>query len=326
VAIAKIDLFKIFLLGIMKRKNLLQIMAIILCCAKTMVFSACEKEKINSTNYTKRMYSIGVFGGSVSMMPESEIAKAIWKEKLAKDSIFIQITTCGVGGCGFSNLAGKPTVPQQIINADTFDVYILWCSTNDVYYCTSPGETGDTNLTTQSGGLLKSIELIKERNADALILLFTSLPRFDGEGIYNKMPVFVEGQKSFCTAYHIPYLDMWSLCGFDWDNYAPYYLPDKVHLTHLGYTHMADMQVEFIKNFMRKKDSETSLENPINVDFENNAPIISIRIFNLQGVFVGAFREAPLRELNIQSGMYIIQKELKSGKTITTKEFIIEEF
>jgi hypothetical protein len=50
----------------------------------------------NSLNYGK---SVAVFGGSVSVIPESENAKIMWKERLG-----MSVTNFGVGGAGFSSL------------------------------------------------------------------------------------------------------------------------------------------------------------------------------------------------------------------------------
>ena len=188
---------------------------------------------------------VGVFGGSISANPESETAKNVWKENLK-----INITTCGVGGAGFSSLTNN-NVPSQIEKSEVFDIYILWASTNDA----TKGTVGDLNTTddtTQSGGILKSLEIIKQKNSNALILFFTSLPRFDSDINYNKIRYFVDNQIAICEKEHIPYLDLYRLCKFDKNNCSEYYFPDMIHLNNIGYAQIATMQMEFIYKNMKK--------------------------------------------------------------------------
>ena len=197
-----------------------------------------------------KILKAGTFGGSICQGQTND-AKQIWNDCLAKDSIYLQITTCGIGGMGFSSNTVK-NVPWQIQNADTFDIYILWCSTNDTH-AGQIGEIGTTDSTTQSGGLLKSIELIRSRNDSAIILLFTSLPFFSNEDGYlstGKLSQYVNAQKQFCEAYHIPYLDQFSLCGININNYDPYYVSDKLHLTADGYRLVASLQADFINTIV----------------------------------------------------------------------------
>ena len=182
----------------------------------------------------------GVFGASHSISYESEAAKEIWV-----DLNDIVITNCGIGGSTFSSKL-QYNVPYQIENAEPFDIYILWSPTNDAHSDVAVGDVNDNDPATQNGALLRSIELIRQKNNDALILLFTSLPRFDSKIIYDRLALFVEGQRAFANNYDIPYLDQWTLSGFDWNNYQTYYYEDKVHLSIDGYKHIAPMQANFI--------------------------------------------------------------------------------
>jgi lysophospholipase L1-like esterase len=197
-------------------------------------------------------FIVGVFGGSISSLSESRTAKAVW----AKD-LNISVITRGANGKGFSSRTNPNSIPQQIANAPIFDVYILWASTNDMNTASPIGAIGTDDPETQSGGLLKSIEFIRQINSDAQILLFTSLPRFDlGLEGFNQLHEYVLGQIAFCDAYNIPYLDQFSLSGFTWDNYMKFYKADKLHLTRAGYAHIANMQLEFIR-----KQLQTTTEN-----------------------------------------------------------------
>jgi len=195
--------------------------------------------------------SVGVFGGSISQGQTND-SKQIWMDSLMPDGISLQIKTCGIGGMGFSSNTVK-NVPWQIQNADTFDVYIFWCSTNDTW-AGQIGEIGTSDSTTQSGGLLKSVEIIRKRNNAAIILLFTSLPYFskeEGNLPTGQLANYVEAQKQFCEAYKIPYLDLFFTCGFTTDNYKAYYLPDNLHLTNAGYCFVATQQAHFLKEALR---------------------------------------------------------------------------
>jgi hypothetical protein len=190
---------------------------------------------------------IGVFGASMSVYPESETAKKIWK-----DSLDITVKSLGVGGATYSMLISN-NVPSQIEKTtESFDIYILWSPSNDVIYNIPVGEVDSDDPTTHNGGLLKSIELIKQKNKDALILLFTSIPRFDKEDYYNKMQSLVNGQIAVCERNRIPCLDQWKRCGFDKNNFTQYYLSDKIHLTNAGYKHIGTMQMEFIRENIEK--------------------------------------------------------------------------
>lgn len=206
----------------------------------TFIVASCKKTE------EKNPLKLGVFGGSISVYPESDTAKKIWE-----DNLDIVIESLGVGGAGFSSLTSN-NVPLQIEKAQVFDIYILWASTNDAVNNVEVGEENYDDLTTQNGGILECIKLIKQKNRTALILLFVSLPRFDREEYYNRLQYFVDGQIAVCTKNKIPYLNQWQLCGFDENNFTRYYLPDKIHLNEEGYRHIGSMQMEFIRENIEK--------------------------------------------------------------------------
>jgi lysophospholipase L1-like esterase len=106
---------------------------------------------------------------------------------------------------------------------------------------------------THNGGLSRCLKLIKEKNRKALILLFTSLPRFDKDGYYRKLQSYVDGQIAVCERKQIPYLNQWQLCGFNQQNFSQYYLSDKIHLNCTGYKHIGMMQMEFIRENIENK-------------------------------------------------------------------------
>ena len=196
---------------------------------------------------------VGVFGGSISSAPESETARSVWEAYLN-----IDVTTCGVGGAGFSSLTNN-CIPSQIEKAKIFDVYILWASTNDVEKSTL-GDIDAEDDTTHVGGILKSLEKIRQKNNNALILFFTSLPRFDDIIYFEELPHFVDKQITICKNEQIPCLNQYRLCKFSESNYMLFYYQDKAHLNKLGYTNIATMQMEFIRDNI----NQSSLLNPVN--------------------------------------------------------------
>ena len=203
-----------------------------------------------SYNYGK---SVAVFGGSVSVIPESDVAKNMWKEKLG-----MTVTNFGVGGAGFSSLQGK-SLQQQVDEAGVFDIYILWASTNDY---TNKREVGnytdysefdgfdEEKLVTQAGGINYCIKKIYEINPNAQIYFFTSSKAFNDRGAYdpfteNGMVEHVNMQKKICQLHGIPYLDQFTLGGYNLYNKDLYYT-DPIHMNEAGYKKIGELQVAFL--------------------------------------------------------------------------------
>jgi lysophospholipase L1-like esterase len=204
----------------------------------------------NSVNYGK---SVAVFGGSVSVIPESESAKYMWKEYLG-----MTLTDYGVPGAGFSSLQGK-SLQKQVDEAGVFDIYILWASTNDYTNKRAVGTYMDytefdgfniEKLTTQAGGMNYCIKKIYELNPNASIYFFTSSKAFNDRGGYDPlyktgMNEYVEMQKEVCELHGIPVLDQYLLGGFNVYNKDIYY-NDPIHMNALGYKKLGELQVSFL--------------------------------------------------------------------------------
>lgn len=209
-----------------------------------------QEEIKNSLNYGK---SVAVFGGSVSVIPPSESAKATWKERLG-----MEITNYGVPGAGFSSLQGK-SMQQQVDEAGVFDIYILWASTNDYTGNRENGEYTDftefdgfdsDRLHTQAGGINYCIKKIYELNPNATIYFFTSSKAFMDRGGYdpldpNGMVSYVNMQKQICELHGIPYLDQFTLAGYNTYNQSLYYR-DPIHMNEEGYKKLGALQVAFL--------------------------------------------------------------------------------
>jgi lysophospholipase L1-like esterase len=205
---------------------------------------------LDSYNYGK---TVAVFGGSVSVIPASNSAKKLWEESLG-----MSITNYGVGGAGFSSLQGK-SLQQQVDEAGVFDIYILWASTNDYTNDREVGAYTDytefdgfdaSKLSTQAGGINYCIKRIYEINPKAIIYFFTSSKAFNNRGAYDPffetgMSRYVDMQKKVCELHGIPYLDQFSMGGFNIYNKHLYYR-DNIHMNDLGYQKIGVTQVSFL--------------------------------------------------------------------------------
>jgi hypothetical protein len=217
------------------------------------VFSQNEFETLSfkeSFNYGK---SVAVFGGSVSVIPASDSAKILWEKYLG-----LTITNYGVPGAGFSLLQGK-SLQQQVDEAGLFDIYILWASTNDYTNRREIGSYMDYTefdgydkgkLTTQAGGINYCIKRIYEINPQAIIYFFTSSKAFNDRGAYDPfyehgMVQYVEMQKMICELHGIPFLDQFTLGGYNIFNKDLYYR-DPIHMNTLGYKRLGELQVSFL--------------------------------------------------------------------------------
>ena len=203
-----------------------------------------------SFNYGK---SVAVFGGSVSVIPESDSAKNLWEEYLG-----MTITNYGVPGAGFSSLQGK-SLQQQIDEAGVFDIYVLWASTNDYTNHREVGSYTDytefdgydkEKLVTQAGGINYCIKKIYELNPNAAIYFFTSSKAFNDRGGYDPfyakgMNEYVKMQKKVCELHGIPVLDQFFLGGYNVYNKQLYY-HDAIHMNKLGYKKLGQLQVPFL--------------------------------------------------------------------------------
>lgn len=227
--------------------------AVLLFLSSTGIFSQNRIDQLSikkSFNYGK---TVAVFGGSVSVIPPSDSAKILWKRYLG-----MTVTNYGVPGAGFSSLQGK-SVQQQVNEAGKFDIYILWASTNDYTGHREIGNYTDytefdgfdkAKLTTQAGGINYCIKRIYEINPHAVIYFFTSSKAFTDRGGYdpfceNGMNKYVEMQKKVCELHGIPFLDQFTLGGYNIYNEKLYY-HDPIHMNTLGYKKLGELQVSFL--------------------------------------------------------------------------------
>jgi lysophospholipase L1-like esterase len=214
------------------------------------------KEKCQQSSFYGK--SVAVFGGSVSVITQSKAGKDIWKDYLNWD-----ITDYGKSGYGFSSLQGS--IQTEVENCGVHDVYILWASTNDftnnreagkVTDYTEKDQHNEKKKETQCGGINYCIKKIREKNPNAIILFFISLPFFYTEAGYNEISSvhnnkgynfydYIKLQRQCCEYNKIPYLDQWNLKLFDINNCTQYYQSDKLHPTEAAYKLLANYQILF---------------------------------------------------------------------------------
>jgi lysophospholipase L1-like esterase len=219
------------------------------------VTSLLSKQGSFSVNYGK---SIGIFGGSLSVIQPSQSAKAIWKKYLN-----VRITDYGIGGYGFSSKQGS--IQTQVDHATAKDIYILWASTNDYNGGRECGAITDytiydgydqTKLETQCGGINYCISKLKQINPKATIYFFISLPFFNNESGYNpkssntngtghNFAYYVEQQIGCCQLQNIKYFNQFELGIFNANNCAQYY-SDNLHLNDAGYSLLGYYQALFL--------------------------------------------------------------------------------
>lgn len=212
-----------------------------------------------SKNYGKR---IAVFGGSLSVNPESDAAKQMWA-----DLLNAEVVTYGVGGAGFSREQGC-TLQRQVDTAGVYDVYVLWASTNDYTNSRECGTWQDYTVfdgydeskrSTQCGGINYCIKTLLEKNPKAEIYFFTSLRFFGqdaGNNPFSEQPnktgktfsQYIEGQKACCAYYGVPVLDQFSLQGINRFNAERYYQKDLLHMNEEGYRKIGPVQAAFLAN------------------------------------------------------------------------------
>ena len=186
--------------------------------------------------------SIGVFGGSYSMIPESRVVKDGWKSYLNAD-----VFDYGRGGYGFSCKQGS--IQDEVDNCNVKDIYVLWASTNDF---TSNREAGvpsdytskdnynESKRETQCGGINYCIKRLKEKNPDCLIVMISSSIFYQSQNghdvsLPNKtgksLAYYVKMQSECCRLNKIPFLNLLECVKLEESDFQG----DKLHYREKGY-------------------------------------------------------------------------------------------
>lgn len=251
--------------------------------------TVCAKSK----NYGRK---VQVFGGSLSVKHESETAKQYWKEFLN-----LSIQSCGRCGAGYAmdssqlvNLAadnglefhmGYNNVQEQIryYASPDYDIYILWCSTDDYTRSLPIGSPDDytnkdgfdpSRLKTQCGGLNYCIRILRQLNPHATIYIFGSLKYAQSIGGYEKKNDYVnligerfydyiKAQKEVAERQGVRFLDQYDYPVMIRRNFPLFFLSDLFHLTDEGYAAIAPFQTKFLADesgFSPLTDGSYSIE------------------------------------------------------------------
>lgn len=202
-----------------------KILVVIFC---VITFCGCKSDEIVEPKTT-----VGVFGASLSCFEGSEILR----DEIAKLYDF-HVDSNGYPGSTWAY--AEFSVPFMIETKPIYDIYILWSPTNDIWFSKFGGDN-ETDRTTYTGGIIYSIELIRKRNKNAKIIVFTMLPQFSKS--HTRFRAFVDAQIKICNKYNIDYVDLSVDTIFNETNYAKYYRDDKVHLNKYGYRNILDLQL-----------------------------------------------------------------------------------
>ncbi len=213
-----------------------------------------------SPNFGK---SLGIFGGSFSNIEESDSCKFYWQEKLQ-----LTLFGHGINGAGYSVATQESGVLYAVDRCcrrdEPHDIYLLWSPSNDFSkgratigtlsdYTEADG-FDTAKLTTMLGGMNYSYQKLKQKNPDAEILLFTTLPIFNkGAAGYDTLYAdgiglrqFVDAQIEWAKAHEVPYLDLFRRSGFTHSNYGRYYQKDALHPDVEGYKHLVGITLPFL--------------------------------------------------------------------------------
>ncbi len=226
------------------------------------------------SNETKAQIKVAIFGGSVAQyFNDKGVQKEL--ESYMPGYTFTNFAKAGDGLCkqttyenGVANLGGIPLKVKEVCDSNRlFDVYVIWCSTNDIWG--SPiGQSWDytdedgfdeQKLLTQCGGLNYVIKTIQSQSPNARILIFASLKYFGsqygysktGETRYNpprRMWDYVEMQIDCAQRFSLPVLNLWADSGINECNYKVL-CPDGIHPSKEAYRLLCPMFKSFISYY-----------------------------------------------------------------------------
>ena len=249
---------------------------------QSMIDKIMTRNKIYTTspNYGK---SVGVFGGSISSIPNSNYVKDQWRNLLA-----MNVTDYGALGFGFSKLQGS--IQNEVNNCLPKDIYVLWASTNDLYnnrLCGTDSDYtvldnyDDKKLTTQCGGINYCIKKLREINPDCKIYFISTFQSFKDKfgfdstyvnGIGERVTDYIYYQRKCCERNNVKFLDLFHINIFNQSNYKNYF-SDTIHPNETGYKLLSYYILTFISEL-----SETT--NVVTTIYNKNQILYKIKVCN----------------------------------------------
>lgn len=225
---------------------------------------------------------IAIFGGSVAQFFKDRGAQDVLAKMLPGAELH-NFGKAGDGLCkqtkienGKAVIGGIPKIvsEQCAANVAPYDIYIMWCSTNDIWgnpIGTSSDYTeedgfDERKLTTQCGGLNYCIKTIQQHSPGAKILLFASLKSFTdsygysrtGLSKYNpprRMCDYVDAQIECAERFSVPVLNLWAESGINEYNFKEL-CPDGIHPTAEAYKQMCPLFRQFLLRFIGNNAQE----------------------------------------------------------------------
>ncbi len=230
-----------------------------------------------ATSNTFAQTRIAIFGGSVAQFfkdrgGQAELALIMPEAK------FFNFGKSGDGLCkqtkienGKAIVGGIPRIIEEQCapNKEKFDIYIIWCSTNDIWgnpigtpddYTEDDG-FDEKNLLTQCGGLNRCIKSIQQHAPEAKILLFASLKSFNDSYGYSRTGItkynpprrmcdYVDAQIQCAERFSIPVLNLWAESGINEYN-SKKLCPDGIHPTEEAYKGLCPLFKVFLSRFIK---------------------------------------------------------------------------
>lgn len=239
---------------------------------KILLFFACFTVVLTSAQTR-----VAIFGGSVAQFFNDRGGQA----ELAETMHGVEFHNFGRSGDGLCKqthresgkvvIGGIPKIVTEQCSADKepYDIYIIWCSTNDIWgnpIGTSCDYTAEDNfdenkLLTQCGGLNYCFRTIQQHAPEAHILLFASLKSFNDSYGYSRtgnthydpprrMCDYTDAQTACAERFSVPVLNLWSESGINEYNYKEL-CPDGIHPTAEAYKRMCPLFKSFLSRFIK---------------------------------------------------------------------------
>lgn len=218
---------------------------------------------------------VAIFGGSVAQYFNDRGAQAVLAGMMPGTE-FHNFGKAGDGLCKQTEVKGGKAVVGGIPKAvaeqcapgkEPYDIYIIWCSTNDIWGnpvgtpsdFTEEDGFDERKLATQCGGLNYCFREIQRHAPEARILLFASLKSFNDSYGYSRtgaakyspprrMCDYVDAQVGCAERFSVPVLNLWAESGINEYNFKKL-CPDGIHPTAEAYIGLCPLFRDFISRF-----------------------------------------------------------------------------